>query len=116
MPVSGGAVDAANHSVPRLRSEHRRRSRQRSPQRTAVPQNHGWREVTGLIIFLLTDSNSSQRGARINFHSRRHLSRQRNGCSACDEFTYLNYLIFGNEDFFSVPKLTHGAHFRHIDI
>lgn len=45
MSVSGGAVHAANHSVPWLRSEHRSRKSQRSPQCTEVPQNHGWREV-----------------------------------------------------------------------
>lgn len=45
VPVSSGAVHTANHGVPRLCSEHRRCSRQCSPQCTAVPQNHGWREV-----------------------------------------------------------------------
>lgn len=46
--VSGGAVHAANHSVPWLRSKHRSRKSQRSPQCTEVPQNHGWREVISL--------------------------------------------------------------------
>lgn len=47
MPVPGGAVHAADHGVSRLRSQHRRRARQRGPQCTAIPQNHGWGEVMG---------------------------------------------------------------------
>lgn len=45
VPVSSRALHTANHGVPRLCSEHRRGTSQRSPQCAAVPQNHGWREV-----------------------------------------------------------------------
>lgn len=45
VPVSSGAVHAANHSVPWICSEQRRRSGQCGPQCTTVPQNHGRREV-----------------------------------------------------------------------
>lgn len=48
LPVSSGAVHTANHRVPWLRSKHRWRSSQCSPQCTAVPQNHGRREVMSL--------------------------------------------------------------------
>lgn len=46
VPVSGRTIHSANHSVPRLRTQSGRCPRQRSPQCTAVPQNHGWGEVT----------------------------------------------------------------------
>lgn len=46
--VSRGALHAANHRVSRLRPKHRWCPSQRSPQCTAVPQNHGRREMTSV--------------------------------------------------------------------
>lgn len=43
--VSRGVVHPANHSLPRVRDKYRCRQSQRSPQCTAVPQDHGWRKV-----------------------------------------------------------------------
>lgn len=91
VPVSSRAVHAADHSVPRLRSEHRRRSSQCSPQCTAVPQNHGWREVT-----LSTSSQTRTRHTAMAGW----ISTLNEEGTFVKSSNNVNYLRFGNGDFF----------------
>lgn len=94
MSVSSGAVHAANHGVPRLCSEHRRRTSQRSPQCTAVPQNHGWRKVMSTPHRL--ELNTA--------HCREKNSTLDEGGTHVMSSNNRNYLRFGKKRLFLSPN------------
>lgn len=101
MPVSGRTLHTANHSVPRLCSEHRRCPSQRSPQCTAVPQNHGWRKVTSSSSLQIWTRHYTMLG---------EISTLDNKGTFVMRSSNVNYLRFGSGDIFC-PQINPWHHF-----